>query len=80
MNILFRFVTRFPYFRSATVDSAIKGITKAVDELNRVADQQSADIEERSQKIADLQLANSYASDQVYRANSIARRLNELVA
>lgn len=77
---LFSFITRFPSFGSATVESAIAGITKAVDQLNRVVDQQSFDIELRSEQIANLQLANSIASDQVYRANGIARKLNELIA
>lgn len=77
---LFRFVTRFPFFRSASVDTAIAGLTKAVAELDRVVTEQSADIELRSQQIADLQVANHLAESEVYRARSIQRRLNDLIA
>ena len=78
--MIYRFVTRFPFFRTATVDSAIKGITQAVLELDRVVAEQSADVELRSQQIANLTVLNAAAEDQVYRAKSIARKLNELVA
>ena len=80
MNLVYRFITRFPFLRSASVDNAISGITKAVAELERVADQKLVDVEWRSQQIANLQIANHQDEQELYRARSITRRLNELVA
>jgi hypothetical protein len=80
MNLVYRFITRFPFFYNASVERAISGITKAVAELQRVADQKVVDVEYRSQQIADLQIANHQDEQELYRANSIARRLRDLVA
>lgn len=76
---LFRFVTRFPFFRSASVEKAISGLTKAVAELDRVVTEESVDIDLRSQQIADLQLANYRSETEVYRAKAIARRISDLI-
>lgn len=78
---LFRFVVRFPFvIFKPTVEAAITGLTQAVRELEQVVEVESAEIELRSQQIADLQIANHESSNQVYRANAIKRKIAELIA